>query len=232
VADGVGIALPLNRGLEDEAIALSISLAELDVDGSETIQEFAYIQVDSGAILNGNFDVVESGDDDATIKGVSLLGYTRIPSADLEALLLQPATNWHGTITVTVAASSIETLDNNDGDNIAVSMKSFAVVIDAVADPPAITVPTFALTGKEGTGIPIPGLTATLIDDVVTIYGEEVLSVVIRNVPENSLLSAGSNNGDGSWAIPVNSLPTLEITPPEHYAGTFTFIAIALELSN
>lgn len=51
VADGVGISLPLNSGLEDEAIALSISLVELDVDGSETIQEFAYIQVDYGATL-------------------------------------------------------------------------------------------------------------------------------------------------------------------------------------
>jgi hypothetical protein len=234
VADGVGISLPLNSGLEDEAIALNISLAELDVDGSETIREFAYIKVDSGATLIGSFDVVESGDDDASIKGVSLLGYTRIPSNDLEALLLQPATNWHGTITVTVAASSIELADDNDGDNIALRIKSFTVVINAVADPPVITVPTSVVTGEEGASIPIPGLTATLVDDAVTIYGEEVLSVVMRNVPENSLFSAGSNNGDGSWTIPVDSLSTLEITPPEHYAGTMTltFVAIALELSN
>jgi hypothetical protein len=234
VADGVGIALPLSRGLEDEAITLSISLAELDIDGSETIQEFAYIQVDSGATLSGSFDVVEDGDDDAAIKGVSLLGYTRILSDDLEVLLLQPASNWHGTITIKVAASSIEPADDNDGDNIALRVKSFAVVIDAVADAPAITVPTSPVTGEEGTSIPIPGLTATLIDNVGTISGEEVLSVVIRNVPEDSLFSEGSNNGDGSWAIPVDSLPTLEITPPEHYAGTITltFVAIALELSN
>jgi hypothetical protein len=41
---------------------------------------------------------------------------------------------------------------------------------------------------KEGASIPIPDLTATLVDDAVTI--KEVLSVVVRNVPENSLFSA------------------------------------------
>jgi hypothetical protein len=229
VADGVGIALPLNTGLEDEVIALNITFAELDIDGSESILEFAYIQVDSGATLIGSSDVVESGDDDATVKGVSLIGYTRIRSDTLQALLLQPAANWHGTITVTVAASSIEPLDDNDSDSIALSIKSFVVVVTAVADPPTITVPA-SVNGDEDTSIPIPGLTAALNNTV----GTEVLSVVIRNVPEESLFNAGFNNGDGSWTIPVDALSTLEIRPPEHYAGnmTITFVAISLELSN
>ena len=58
--------------------------------------------------------------------------------------------------------------------------------------------------------------------------------MTISGVPFGSHFSAGSNNGDGSWTIPVASLASLSITPPLHYSGTMslTMTGIALEVSN
>jgi hypothetical protein len=67
------------------------------------------------------------------------------------------------------------------------------------------------VTGKEGASIPIPDLTATLVDDAVLTHMKKKCQVM-RNVPENSLFSAGSNNGDGSWTIPADSLSSRDHT--------------------
>ena len=110
--------------------------------------------------------------------------------------------------------------------------RNHTITIDAVADPPIITaLPN--VTGPEDTAIPLPGLSATLVDTVTT-NGEEILSVVIRNVPEGSQFNAGSNNGDGSWYIPTSKLSSLTLTPPTHFAGivSLEFAALSLELSN
>jgi hypothetical protein len=87
--------------------------------------------------------------------------------------------------------------------------------------------------GTEDTTFPIPGLSAALTDTNPT-NGEEVLSVVIAGVPEDTRFSAGALNAQGSWVFPVEALPTLQITPPEHYSGTMdlTLQAFTFESSN
>ncbi len=64
--------------------------------------------------------------------------------------------------------------------------------------------------------------------------GSEILSVKISGIPADTLLSAGSNNGDGSWTIPVGDLGTLMMLPPKDYSGTMTLTleAFGLETSN
>lgn len=232
VADGVAISASPGAGLEDTAVALGISLAERDIDGSEDIGGSVYVRLSDGATLVGAYAVVASGDADATIPGTSTVGYYRVPAADVATLQMLPAANWHGDVSVAVIATSIEPTDDNDGDNIAVSSSNFVVSVEAVADAPLVSAPV-SVSGNEDASIAITGLSAALADAVTT-NGAEVLSVIISGVPAGSRFSAGSNNGDGSWTIPVADLATLSITPPSNYAGTMTLTltAIALELVN
>lgn len=233
VADGVAIFAAPGAGIEDTPIDLNIALSERDVDGSETIGNDVYVRLSNGATLLGGYAVVAAGDPDASIGATSLIGYYRVPLADVATLQAQPAPNWHGTVVIDVASYSSEPLDPTpDGDNLKLDVASFSATVTADADAPLISAP-LVVNGTEDLAIAIPGLSAALADTNAT-NGAEVLSVKITGVPAGSRFSAGSNNGDGSWTIPVSALATLSITPPLHYSGTMalTLTAIALELSN
>ena len=233
VADGVTITATPATGVEDSAVALNISLAEKDTDGNEDIGAFAYLTLDNGATLVGGYAVVAAGNPDAVVGGVSVVGTYRVPTADLASLAMMPASNWHGAVTVTVAAYSVEPVDlTPDADNTRLDTHSFTVNVTADADAPTVSAPT-SFSGTEDTAIALPGLSAALVD-TVTANGAEVLSVTISGVPHGSKFSAGSNNGDGSWTIPVASLAALTFTPPPNYSGTATLTlnGIVLELAN
>jgi hypothetical protein len=58
--------------------------------------------------------------------------------------------------------------------------------------------------------------------------GPELLSAIITGVPEDTVFSAGSNIGNRTWVIPVEDLPTLQITPPQYYAGVMNLTLTAL----
>jgi hypothetical protein len=183
VADGVSIGVSGLGGLEDQGMDFSVSLSASDSDGSETVGPNAYINVGRDDVtLNGDFDVVESGDEDAMIDGVSLEGYFRIAEADLSNLSLQPPVHWHGSFSIIVAGYSIETEDDADGDHLKITQKSFTAQVQAVADAPNIIVPV-SVSGLEDTFIPIPNLSAALVDNVI-VNGPELLSVFMSGAPE------------------------------------------------
>jgi hypothetical protein len=230
VADGVKIKVPNLDGIEDQPIALDVTLELIDTDGSEEISPNGYVLVGFGATLNGSYELVGSSADDALVDGTSLEGYYRVPTGDLSTLVLQPDENWSGTFTVRVAAYSTESFDDEDGDHVKLSLSSSRnVKVIAVADPPVITVPE-PVVGLEDADILLPNLTAAMASDAAT----EILSVLISGVPDGSMFSAGSNSGGQRWSIPVASLVDIAIRPPAHYAGvmTLTFTAIAIEPSN
>ncbi|MCF6215820.1 MAG: tandem-95 repeat protein [Emcibacter sp.] len=69
-------------------------------------------------------------------------------------------------------------------------------------------------SGSEDTAIAL-NINAELSD------ASESLSITISGVPDGAVLSAGENNGDGSWSLTPDQLDGLNITPPENYAGSF-----------
>jgi Ca2+-binding RTX toxin-like protein len=230
VADGVKITVPTLDGIEDQPIALDITLELIDTDGSEQISSNGYVLVGSGATLEGSYELVVSSADDALIDGISLVGYYRVPTGDFSSLVLQPDENWSGVFTVRAAAYSTEIFDDEDNDHLKLTLsESVNMTAEAVANPPVITVPDLTV-GLEDADIIIQGLSAAMASVTAT----EMLSVVISGVPEGSMFSAGSNSGDQRWSIPVASLANIAIRPPAHYAGTMTltFTAIAMEPSN
>lgn len=232
VADGASLIATPQSSLEDQPIHLNINTTDLDTDGSESLGDFFYVSLSSGASAPLDVGVVGQGDIDAQIDGTTLVGWYRAPIDQLTDFVVQPKSNWHGEMTVEIVVASTETEDDADGNNVKASKLSHKVVIDAKADPPIITAPD-RVSGQEDTSIPIMGLTAELADSV-TVNGKEVLSVVISGVPSDSVFSSGSNNGDGSWYIPPQDLAALAIKPPPEFAGNFTlnFTALALEISN
>jgi len=61
------------------------------------------------------------------------------------------------------------------------------------------------------------GITSALTDT----DGSESLSVTVSGMPTGATLSAGTNNGDGTWTVDSGDLSGLSVTPPTDYAGTF-----------
>lgn len=229
VADGVKIAIPGLAGRENEELELVVSLETFDKDSSEEIGPNTYIQVCNKGDLNGNYDLVVTGSDDEIVDAISLVGFYRVPTIAVQTLSMQPDPYWHGSCDVTVVAYSIERQDDEDDDYLKASKETFTAKIAAVATPPFVTAPE-VISGAEDTAIPLPGLSASLVDTIVD-SGYESLSVVFTNVAEDSSFNFGLNAGNGRWSIPVDKLSMLMYTPPPHFSGTatLTFTGISRE---
>ncbi|MDN2483094.1 tandem-95 repeat protein [Vibrio agarivorans] len=57
--------------------------------------------------------------------------------------------------------------------------------------------------------------------------GSENLSILIEDVPEGSSLSAGIDNGDGTWSLAPEELAGLEFTPAADFNGDVTLVVNA-----
>jgi len=101
------------------------------------------------------------------------------------------------------------------------------VEVTAVADAPGLTVTP--ASGDEDTAIALD-ITSALTD----VDGSESLDITISGVPTGATLSAGTDNGDGSWSLSQAQLTGLTITPPQDFSGSFdlTVTATATEGSN
>ncbi len=209
VSDGPAISMTPAAGLEDTATALNLSVTPRDTDvaSAEVIDEPIRVTVSNGATLSA---------------GVALGGGVyELTRAQLAGLMITPAANWHGAITVSVQATAREPGNNN----ALTSTSNFTVNVAASPDAPVTTVANSS--GSEDGTIALTGLSAALVDT----DGSERLSAKIFGIPEGSILSAGGNNGDGSWTIPIAALATLTIKPPKDYSGVMnlTLAAYALE---
>jgi hypothetical protein len=234
VADIPSISASPPTGTEDTPIGLNLIVGTTDIDGSEIVGNFTYLNVSGGATLLGSYDLVTLLDSDAMIGNFSVVGFQRVPTGDVPGLQVLPPPNFHGQFPVSVVSTSVEPTDDlADPDRMNSAFFTFEVSVVADADAPLITVPMMTILGQEDTEFDLLGLSSMLADTVFD-NGAEILSAVISNVPPNSLFSTGSNNGDQSWTIPVASLPSLRYTPPPNFAGTITMnlTSFTIESSN
>jgi len=195
VADAPTLTADDASGNEDTAIALDIAAALVDVDGSETLSDVTITGVPSGALLSAG---TNNGN-----------GTWSVAVADLPGLTITPPADSDTDFTLGVSVTSTEAAN---GDT-ATSVASIDVTVNAVADTPT-------LTGQDTWGTfltPIPlDITTALVD----LDGSESLSAVtISGVPLGSVLSAGVNNGNGTWSVDVADLNGLTITPPADFYG-------------
>ncbi|PKR58068.1 hypothetical protein COO92_09890, partial [Thalassospira lohafexi] len=139
-------------------------------------------------------------------------GSWTLSSGDLNGLKIRPAHNFSGSFDLDVSAQSA------DGSDIASVSDSITVDVEGVADRPLLDV-SDAL-GNEDSAIALD-IDASLTDS------SEVLTVTVSGVPDGAILSAGTDNGDGTWTLGADDLKGLTITPPENYSGSFDLSVVA-----
>ncbi|MDF5496075.1 cadherin-like domain-containing protein, partial [Vibrio parahaemolyticus] len=75
----------------------------------------------------------------------------------------------------------------------------------------------YQIIGTEDTPVPLD-IDAALTDT----DGSENLAILIEDVPEGSALSAGVDNGDGTWSLQPGELEGLEFIPSADFNGDVT----------
>ncbi|HRQ81499.1 MAG TPA: cadherin-like domain-containing protein, partial [Azospirillaceae bacterium] len=180
-------------GAEDSAIALDVSAALSDLDGSESLS-VTISGVPAGATLSAG---VDNGD-----------GTWTLSADDLAGLTLTPPQDFAGAINLSVTAKSVE----SNGGATATRTASFTVEVAAVADAPTLSV--LDASGLED-GVIALDVSAALSG----VSDTETLSVTIAGVPAGAALSAGTDNGDGTWTLTSAQLNDLSLTPPANFGG-------------
>ena len=185
-------------GDEDTAIALSINIADLEPGATQTV---VIGSVPTGATLSAGTD---NGDGTWTLTPGELTGLTITPPLHSDADF---------TLTVTGYSDDGSTVVSSPTENL-------TVTVDPVADTPNLTV-TATATGTEDGSQHV-----TFPSSITDIEGNPNFSLTIGNVPTGATLSAGTDNGDGTWTLGAGDLTDLIITPP---AGDDTNFTLSLD---
>ncbi|MFV3130959.1 beta strand repeat-containing protein [Niveispirillum sp. KHB5.9] len=174
VTDTPILTLAKASGNEGTAIALNVGVVLGDTDGSESITGVQITGVPTGAVLN---------------HGTNLGGGVwSLTSGDLSGLTITPPATYSGNLTLGVAATA------KDGTATAVTASgNLTVAVAAVANTPTLTVGPPTLSVAQGATVAL-NLNSALVDT----DGSETLTVTIGNLPAGAILSAGTNNGNGT----------------------------------
>ncbi|MFC5306721.1 hypothetical protein ACFPM2_16615, partial [Azospirillum picis] len=190
-------------GAEDTPLALTITLPAA-TNGSTTILTVEGLP--AGASLSAGVDLGN--------------GRWTLSPSDLPGLTLLPPQDYNGTINLAVTAVTTDTTGHQ-----ATSSGSLAVSIAATADAPTLSLGS--ATGSEGHAIAL-----AINAQITSPAAGETLSVVISGVPAGAVLSAGTDNGDGTWTLSAAQLSGLTITPPADFSGTLNLSVTATSSVN
>ncbi|MBF0249593.1 MAG: tandem-95 repeat protein, partial [Alphaproteobacteria bacterium] len=156
--------------------------ATMPADTTHTVASVVVTGVPSGAALSVGTD---NGDGTWTLR----------PS-QLSSLSLTPPKDFNGTLNLGVQAVS------SDGG---VATSSFSVNVAPVADTPQLAVAD--VTGAEDSSIML-----TIATAMAGSTNETVESILLTGVPVGAALSAGTDNGDGTWTLMPSDLGGLTLT--------------------
>ncbi len=185
--------------------ALSIAASASGTEDNAIVLDIDAALTDAGEVLSITVTGVPEG---ATLSAGTDNGdgtWTLSPD-DLDGLTITPPADYSGSFNLGVTATS------TDGTDTASTSDSISVSVEGQADTPTLSVSD--ASGTEDSAI------ALEIDAALTDAGE-VLSITVTGVPEGATLSAGTNNGDGTWTLSPDDLDGLTITPPADYSGSF-----------
>ena len=190
-------ALTVSDTTGQEDVAIPLDISAVVADPNEVLS-VTIAGVPAGATLSAGTD---NGDGTWTLTAEQLAG-----------LAITPPANYSGALTLTVSATSTESGQSET------TAGTVAVNVAPVADAPTLAVGP--ATGAEDTAIPL-NISAIPVDP------GETLSVTIAGVPTGATLSAGTDNGDGTWTLTAEQLAGLTLTPAEHSAEDFTLTVTA-----
>ena len=174
-------------GVEGTAIPLTITATPVDGDDVLSISV-------SGVPLDATLSAgTNNGGGNWTLTAPQLVGL-KLNAGVTSGTLHVTATN---TTTGEVASTT---------NDIVVTVTSSDV--DTSPETPSLAGTVLTASGVEGTAIPLT-ITATPVD------GDDVLSISVSGVPLDATLSAGTNNGGGSWTLTAAQLSGLKLNAGE-----------------
>ncbi len=188
-------------GAEDSAIALDISSA-LACDGGFESLTVTISGVPSGATLSAGRD---NGD-----------GSWSLSAGDLDGLAVTPPADSDADFTLAVTATA-----NEAGGDTATTSAGLRVSVAGVAeDAPSRGV-------SDASSAAMSAISLHVSSALADTGGSESLTVTVAGVPSGAVLSAGADNGDGSWALSAGELDGLTITPPAGVGEDFSLAVTA-----
>ncbi|MDF1747590.1 MAG: FecR domain-containing protein [Alphaproteobacteria bacterium] len=198
IADDPIVTVSNASGLEDGSIALSISVAQGDADGSETLTvEIQGLPV--GAIL--------------TDAEGELLDPANVPVDALAGLHLQPPANYSGTLSLSVVATSSE------NGTSATASQNFTVDVAGVSDGAVVSAED--VSGLEGGTVPL-GISIGLPDD------DETLTVAITGLPSGATLLDAAGQEVDPDNVPAESVSGLVLQIPADFSGDMNLTVTAV----
>ncbi|MBF0604928.1 MAG: cadherin-like domain-containing protein, partial [Nitrospirae bacterium] len=209
-------------GSEDQPIPLAINLSLNDLDGSETISgDIVLTDIPDGATLNMGHAGAEAH---TWIIPQNLLTVTQTNEQgsavawEIPGLQLTPAADSDADFTLGIQITT------SDGVDTFTANSSFDVTVMAVADDPTLTM-------TDASGDQDHGIALDIVSGLGDIDGSETLTLTIGGVPAGAVLSAGTDNHDGTWSLSAGDLDNLTITPPpgSHADFSLTVTATATE---
>jgi Ca2+-binding RTX toxin-like protein len=219
VADGAtfsGPPAPI-AGTEGQSIRIggagAIDLAAIDADGSEFHSVVVRVlSAPTGATPESIVFSKGSSNGD---------GSWTMTVADFAQLWMTLPAHAAGDVGLRVTFNSYEL---SNGDRRAFS-SDYTVAVSAVANAPWLSVQ--AANGVEDSPVAL-AIASSLVDR----DGSESLSILVSGVPAGATLSAGNDNGDGSWTLTRAQLAglTLSLPPNEFASFDLTVVATATEL--
>ncbi|MBR1212046.1 VCBS domain-containing protein [Bradyrhizobium sp. JYMT SZCCT0180] len=189
--DAPTLSVATANGAEDNAIPLSISSALVD---SGSALSLTITGVPAGATLNNG--TVDAGDS----------SIWHLSGSDLAGLALNPASDFSGTINLSVTATSTDTATSSQ---LSTAVQTLTVHVAGVADAPTLTGPLDPIDVDASTAAIPLNLHLALTDS-----SETLGAVTISGVTGGYVLSAGVYNEDGDyWLVPADQLDGLKMQP-------------------
>ncbi|MGB3513321.1 MAG: tandem-95 repeat protein, partial [Microcoleaceae cyanobacterium] len=227
---------------------LTVTATATETENEDTASESNTIAVEVNPLNSppvANDDVFETNEDNAiTIDKSELLANDTDAENDEITLVEFAADNIKNGALEETAESFIYTPNENfsgeesftytvaDEEGLT-DTATVKINVTPVADIPNLEISTPTVSGTDGDNIPL-GIAASLVDT----SGSETLSVTVAGVPEGATLSAGTDEGDGTWSLAPEDLANLTISPPkDRETGTvfnidLTTAATATETGN
>lgn len=172
---------------------------------SATMNEDGTLTITQSMLLEGSADV---DGDSLTAVNLSTGQGTLTDNGD-GTWSFAPDADWSGSLAFSYDVS----------DGTTTTANSLTVAVTGVADAPTLSA-SDTLTGRGSAGTTDFDLdVASALTDT---DGSETLSITIADVPAGVSLSAGTNNGDGTWSLASGDLDGLTLTAPSSVTADFS----------
>ncbi|MFD1108546.1 hypothetical protein [Pseudoroseomonas ludipueritiae] len=205
VADAALIRASPAAGREDVPLALNLHVSPADADGSESVVSVLLSGLPPGARIAPGAGITGNGD-----------GTWSVEPAHLAKVMLIPPEHVSGNMHLTVTAVTMEAA----GGATRATAQDVAVSFAPMSQAPLLHAND--AVGREDQPIALD-LGAVLADR----DGSEILSLALEGLPPGARLSAGINNGDGSWTLAPSQLAGLTLTPPGNWSGHMALVLVA-----